>query len=409
MKAITWHGKNDVRVERVPDPQIVNPKDAIIHVTSTAICGSDLHLYAGRIPAMQEGDVLGHEFMGEVVAVGNAVENLKEGDRVVVPFAIACGNCYFCQHDLYSLCDNSNPDAAKLEALYGYAGSGLFGYSHLFGGYAGGQAEYVRVPFADVGPLKVPEGMEDERALFLSDIFPTGYMAAENCNIQEGDTVAVWGCGPVGQFAIWSALKLGAGKVIAIDRFEERLSLARRHEGCKTLNYEDVDVFETLKEETAGRGPDACIDAVGSEAHGASLDHWYDLVKNKLMLETDRGHVLRQVIHSCRKGGTISLPGVYGGFLDKFPIGAAFGKGLQLRMGQTHVHRYLPKLLEYIQNGEIDPTYLITHRGSLEDGPKLYQMFKDKEDDCVKCVLDPSRLTSTNLTEEQQMLAIGHT
>lgn len=389
MKAVTWHGTNDVRVETVPDPKIVNPKDAVIRVTATAICGSDLHLYAGRIPAMQSGDVLGHEFMGEVVEVGNAVEKLAVGDRVVVPFTIACGNCFFCQKDLWSLCDNTNPDAKKLEALYGYAGSGLFGYSHLYGGYAGGQAEFVRVPFADVGPLKVPEGMSDERALFLSDIFPTGYMAAENCDIHEGDTVAVWGCGPVGQFAIWSAAKLGAAKVIAIDRFPERLRLAETHERVHTLNYEQVDVFESLKELTAGRGPDACIDAVGSEAHGTSLDHWYDLVKNKVFAETDRGHVLRQVIHSCRKGGTVSLPGVYGGFLDKFPIGAAFGKGLQLRMGQTHVHRYLPKLLQYILDGEIDPTYLITHRGSLATAPEMYRTFRDKEDECVKVVLDP--------------------
>ena len=391
MKAVTWHAAQDIRVDRVPDPGIVNPKDAVIRVTSTAICGSDLHLYAGRIPAMQSGDILGHEFMGEVVATGNAVETLQIGDRVVVPFTIACGNCFFCKKDLWSLCDNTNPDAPKLEALYGYSGSGLFGYSHLYGGYAGGQAEYVRVPFADVGPLKVPEQMTDEQALFLSDIFPTGYMAAENCDIREGDTVAIWGCGPVGLFAIWSALKLGAGKVIAIDRIDERLRLADAQHVAdgrvKTLNYEKVDVFESLKEETAGRGPDSCIDAVGSEAHGTSLDHWYDLVKNKLLLETDRGHVLRQVLHSCRKGGTVSIPGVYGGILDKFPIGAAFGKGLQLRMGQTHVHKYLPKLLKYIEDGEIDPTFLITHRGTLDDAPGLYEIFKDKEDECVKVVL----------------------
>lgn len=403
MKALTWQGKQDVRIENVPDPKIVNPRDAIVKVTSTAICGSDLHLYAGRIPAMQAGDVLGHEFMGEVVEIGSAVQNLQIGDRVVVPFAIACGNCFFCKSDLQSLCDNSNPDAAKLETMYGYAGAGLFGYSHLYGGYAGGQAEYVRVPYSDVGPLKVPESISDERALFLSDIFPTGYMAADNCDIHDGDVVAVWGCGPVGQFAIWSAVKMGASKVIAIDRFDARLRLAHTHERVETINYEDVDVFETLKEMTSGRGPDACIDAVGSEAHGASLDHWYDLAKNKLSLETDRGHVLRQVIHSCRKGGTVSLPGVYGGFLDKFPIGAAFGKALQLRMGQTHVHRYLPKLLRYIENGEIDPTYLITHRCHLEDGPEMYQTFQEKEDDCVKVVLTPESVaTKKPMTQSLQ-------
>jgi threonine dehydrogenase-like Zn-dependent dehydrogenase len=389
MKAVTWHGKEDVRVDTVPDPSIINPRDAIVKVTATAICGSDLHLYAGRIPTMMEGDILGHEFMGEVVAVGSHVENLKVGDRVVVPFTISCGGCFFCKRDLWSLCDNSNPNASMLEKLYGQSGSGLFGYSHLYGGYSGGQAEYVRVPFADVGPLKVPEGLSDEQVLFLSDIFPTGYMAAENCDIKPGDTVAVWGCGPVGQFAIWSALKLGAGKVIAIDRFPERLRLAREHVGAETLNYEEVDVFESLKEKTGGRGPDACIDAVGTDAHGASLDHWYDIVKEKLMLETDRGHVLRQAIHSCRKGGVVSIPGVYGGFLDKVPIGAAFGKALQFRMGQTHVHRYLPKLLDYILENEIDPTYLITHRMPLEKAPEMYHIFQEKEDECVKVVLKP--------------------
>lgn len=389
MKALTWQGKEDVRIETVPDPGIVNPKDCIIRVTSTAICGSDLHLYAGRIPAMKAGDVLGHEFMGEVVETGSAVETLAIGDRVVVPFTIACGNCFFCQKDLWSLCDNTNPDAKKLEEMYGYAGSGLFGYSHLYGGYAGGQAEYVRVPFADIGPLKVPESISDEQALFLSDIFPTGYMAAENCNIQEGDIVAVWGCGPVGQFAIWSAVQMGAGKVIAIDRLSERLRLARSHERVTTLNYEHVNVFDALKHMTAGRGPDACIDAVGSEAHGTSLSHYYDLIANKLSLETDRGYVLREVIRSCRKGGTLSLPGVYGGVLDNFPIGAAFGKGLQVRMGQTHVHRYLSKLLSYIQDGAIDPTYLITHRMNLQDAPEMYRIFENKEEECVKVVLSP--------------------
>ncbi|QDT78493.1 Formaldehyde dismutase [Gimesia maris] len=387
MRAVSWHGKEDIRVETFPDPQIVNPRDAIVKVSLTAICGSDLHLYTGRIPTMQAGDILGHEFMGEVVAVGHEVTNLKIGDRVVVPFTIACGGCYFCKHDLWSLCDNSNPNAWMVEKLYGHSPSGLFGYSHMLGGYAGGQAEYVRVPFADVGPITVPEGLSDEQVLFLSDIFPTGYMAAENCQIREGDTVAVWGCGPVGLFAIWSAYKLGAGKVIAIDRFPERLKLAREYCKAKTLNYEEVDVFTMLQELTGGRGPDSCIDAVGSEAHGTSLDAWYDLAAEKLMLETDRGHVLRQVIHSCRKGGTISIPGVYGGFLDKVPIGAAFGKGLQLRMGQTHVHRYLPRLLEFIREGELDPSFLITHRSSLEQAADMYRIFEQKQDECIKVVL----------------------
>jgi len=389
MKAVTWHGKEDVRVENVPDPQIVNPRDAIVKISLTAICGSDLHLYINRIPTMESGDILGHEFMGEVVALGSEVTNLSVGDRVVVPFTISCGGCYFCKNDLYSLCDNSNPNAAIAEKIYGHSPSGLFGYSHMLGGYAGGQAEYVRVPFADVGPIKVPEGLEDEQVLFLSDIFPTGYMAAENCNIKEGDTVAVWGCGPVGQFAMWSARKLGAGRVIGIDRFPERLRLAREYTGATTINYEEVDVFETLQEMTSGRGPDACIDAVGSEAHGLTLDAWYDLAKEKMMLATDRGHVVRQVIHSCRKGGTVSIPGVYGAFLDKFPLGVSFAKGLQLKMGQTHVHRYLPKLLEYIREGELDPSYLITHRMPLERAPEMYRTFMEKEDDCIKVVLKP--------------------
>lgn len=389
MKAVRWYGKQDVRVENVPVPEIVNPRDAVVRITLTAICGSDLHLYAGRIPSMQEGDILGHEFMGEVVAVGPKVETLQVGDRVVVPFTIACGGCFFCKRDLWSLCDNSNPNAGMVEKLYGYSPSGLFGYSHMFGGYSGGQAEYVRVPFADVGPIKVPEDLSDEQVLFLSDIFPTGYMAAENCDIEKGDTVAVWGCGPVGLFAIWSAFKLGAGRVIAIDRYPERLEMARKQTGAEPLNYEEVDVFEALKEMTAGRGPDACLDAVGTEAHGAKLDAWYDLAKEKLMLATDRGHVLRQVIHSCRKGGTVSIPGVYGGFLDKVPIGAVFGKGLRLRMGQTHVHRYLPKLLGYIREGQIDPSFVITHRMPLDRAAEMYRVFQEKEDECIKVVLTP--------------------
>jgi len=389
MKALQWYGKEDVRVETVPEPEIVNPRDAIVRVTLTAICGSDLHLYAGKMPTMEKGDILGHEFMGEIVAVGKKVDNLKVGDRVVVPFTIACGGCYFCKHALWSLCDNSNPNAAMVEKLYGFSPSGLFGYTHLFGGYSGGQSEYVRVPFADVGPYKVPEGLSDEQALFLSDIFPTGYMAAENCDIHPGDTVAVWGCGPVGQFAIWSAWKLGAERVVAIDRFPERLTMAREQGKAEVLNYAEVDVFETLKEMTSGRGPDACIDAVGTEAHGTSLDAWYDLIAEKMLMETERGHALRQVIHCCRKGGTVSVPGVYGGFLDKMPIGAAFGKGLQLRMGQTHVHRYLPKLMKFIEDGDIDPSFVITHRVPLARASEMYGIFQRKDEGCIKVVLKP--------------------
>jgi threonine dehydrogenase-like Zn-dependent dehydrogenase len=389
MKAVCWHGKHDVCVESVPDPKILNPRDAIIRVTATAICGSDLHLYDRMIPTMESGDILGHEFMGEVIEVGREVKNLAVGDRVVVPFAIACGRCFFCQRQLWSLCDNSNPNAPLVEKLYGYSGSGLFGYSHLFGGYAGGQAEYVRVPFADTGPLKVPHDMPDDRLLFLSDILPTGYMAAENCGIEPGDTVAVWGCGPVGQFAIASAWWLGAERVIAIDRFPDRLELAARHGKAETLNYEEVDVFETLKEMTAGMGPDRCIDAVGLEAHGTSLDAVYDRVKQAVLLATDRLHALRQAIHCCRKGGTVSIPGVYGGFVDKMPLGAAFGKGLRLAMGQTHVHRYMQPLLDRLQGNGFDPAYIISHRLPLDDAAEGYRMFHAKEDNCTKVVLQP--------------------
>ncbi|HAZ44278.1 MAG TPA: glutathione-dependent formaldehyde dehydrogenase, partial [Cyanobacteria bacterium UBA11371] len=328
MKAVCWHGAKDVRVETVPDPKILNPRDAIIKITSTAICGSDLHIYDGFIPTMQKGDILGHEFMGEVVEVGAQVKNLKVGDRVVVPFTISCGNCFFCNRDLWSLCDNSNPNAWMAEKQMGHSPAGLFGYSHLFGGYAGGQAEYARVPFADVGCLKIPDGLTDEQVLFLTDIFPTGYMAAENCNIKPGDTVAVWGCGPVGQFAIKSAYMLGAQRVIAIDRIPERLQMAKEQCKAEVLNYEEIDPGEALKEMTGGRGPDACIDAVGMEAHGTNIDYLYDKVKQAVRLETDRPTALRQVIVACRKGGNVSIPGVYGGFLDKIPMGAAFNKGL---------------------------------------------------------------------------------
>ncbi|MCB1885236.1 MAG: glutathione-dependent formaldehyde dehydrogenase [Geminicoccaceae bacterium] len=389
MRAVCWQGTHKVQVDTVPDPEIEDPRDVVLKVTSTAICGSDLHLYDGFIPAMEKGDVLGHEFMGEVVEVGSGVSNLKVGDRIAVPFNIACGNCDFCREDLYSLCDNSNPDHEKLETLYGQAGSGLFGYSHLFGGFAGGQAEYVRVPYADVGHVKIPAHLPDEKVLFLTDIFPTGYQAAENAGIEKGDTVAVWGCGPVGQFAIRSALMLGAGRVVAIDRVPERLRLAEAG-GAETIDFSETNVLEALKEMTKGRGPDRCIDAVGLEAHGAgSIDAVYDKIKAMTMLETDRPHVLREAIMACRKGGTVSLPGVYGGLVDKFPIGAAFGKGLTFKMGQTHTHRYMRPLLERVERGEIDPTFIITHRLKLDDAPEAYETFRDKRDGCVKVVMTP--------------------
>lgn len=389
MKALCWHGANDVRVDTVPDPKIINPRDAIIKITSTAICGSDLHIYDGFIPSMESGDILGHEFMGEVVELGSAVKNVQVGDRVVVPFTISCGNCFFCNRDLWSLCDNSNPNGWMAEKMYGHSPSGLFGYSHMFGGYAGGQAEYARVPFADVGLFKIPDGLTDDQVLFLTDIFPTGYMAAENCNIKPGDIVAIWGCGPVGQFAIKSAYMLGAERVIAFDRVPERLQMAKEQGKAEVLNYEEVDVGEALKEMTGGRGPDSCIDAVGMEAHGTDAMAFYDKAKQAVRLETDRPTALRQVIVACGKGGHVSLAGVYGGFLDKVPMGAAFNKGLTFKMGQTHVHRYLRPLLERIQNGEIDPSFVITHKMSLEEAPKGYEIFKNKKDNCIKVVLKP--------------------
>ncbi len=389
MKAVCWHGTNDVRVETVPDPKILNPRDAVIKITSTAICGSDLHLYDGYNPTMKSGDILGHEFMGEVVELGSAVKNVSIGDRVVVPFTISCGNCFFCQKDLWSLCDNSNPNAWMVEKVMGHSPSGLYGYSHMTGGYAGGQAEYARVPFADVGLFKIPEGLSDEQVLFLTDIFPTGYMAAENCDIQPGDTVAIWGCGPVGQFAIRSAYMLGAERVIAIDRVPERLQMAKEQSKAEVINYEEVDAGEALKEMTGGRGPDSCMDAVGMEAHGTGLEGFYDEAKQALRLETDRPTALRQAIVACRKGGTVSVPGVYTGFVDKMPMGAFMNKGLTMKTGQTHVHRYFRPLLERIQNGEIDPSYIITHRLKLEDAPHGYEIFKHKRDNCIKIVLKP--------------------
>jgi threonine dehydrogenase-like Zn-dependent dehydrogenase len=390
MKAACWYGSGDIRVESVPDPEIINAQDAIVRVTLTAICGSDLHIYNGFIPGMQKGDILGHEFMGEVVEVGSKVEKLKKGDRVVVPFTICCGRCHFCEEKNWSLCDNTNPNASLLNKLYGASGAGLFGYSHLYGGYAGGQAEYVRVPFADVGPLKVENDLSDEQVLFLSDIYPTGYMAAENCNIKPGDVVAVWGCGPVGQFAIRSAYMLGAERVIAIDDVPVRLQMARDASKAEVLNYSTQDILVELDDRTAGRGPDACIDAVGMEAHGWGIEYAYDRAKQALSLETDRPGVLRQTIMACKKGGTVSIPGVYGGFIDKVPIGAAFAKGLTLKMGQTHAPRYMNDLMERVLLNEIDPSFVISHRVKLKDASSAYDVFNRRIDACTKVVMTPS-------------------
>ena len=390
MKAICWYDKNDVQVEHVPHPTLLNPRDAVIKITCTAICGSDLHLYNGLIPTMKAGDILGHEFMGEVVEVGHAVKNLRVGDRVVVPFPIACGACFFCTNELFSLCENSNPNAWMAEKMWGHSPAGIFGYSHMLGGYAGGQAEYARVPFADVGPIKIPDGLSDEQVLFLSDIFTTGYMAAENCDIKPGDTIAVWGCGPVGQFAIKSAGMLGAERVIAIDRFPERLRMARERAGAETtINYEEEDVYDTLMSLTGGRGPDACIDAVGMEAHAPGVFGAYDRVKQAVMLETDRPPVLRQAMMACRSGGTVSIPGVYGGFIDKVPFGSIMNRALTIKTGQTHVQRYMRPLLERIERGEIDPSFVITHRLRLDEAPRGYETFLHKQDECIKVVLKP--------------------
>jgi threonine dehydrogenase-like Zn-dependent dehydrogenase len=388
MKANCWVDKKTMQVEEVSEPKILNPRDAIVKVTLTAICGSDLHLYNGFIPGMMKGDIVGHEFMGEVVELGSAVTNLKIGDRVVVPFTISCGSCFFCEKDLYSLCENSNPNAWMAEKMWGHSPCGAYGYSHILGGYAGGQAEYVRVPFADVGPIKVNGGLSDEQVLFLSDIFPTGYMAAEQCDIQQGDTVAIWGCGPVGQFAIRSAFLLGAEEVIAIDRFPERLQMAEQG-GAETINYEETSVLDTLKDRTGGIGPDACIDAVGMEAHSPGLMYAYDRAKQAMMLETDRPIALREAIMACRNGGTLSIPGVYGGFLDKVPFGSIMNRSLKIKTGQTHVQRYMKPLLDHIQNGDIDPSFVITHRMKLEEAPDGFQMFNNKEDNCIKIVLRP--------------------
>jgi threonine dehydrogenase-like Zn-dependent dehydrogenase len=390
MKAVCWHGKENMRVDNVADPKIVDSSDVVLKITTTAICGSDLHLYDGYMPTMEKGDIIGHEPMGEVIEVGKAVKKLKKGDRVVVPFTISCGKCFFCEKSLFSLCDTSNPNAEIARKAMGQSPAALFGYSHMLGGFPGGQAEYLRVPFADVGPIKVPDGLSDEQVLFLSDIFPTGYMAAENCGIEPGDTVAVWGCGPVGQFAIQSAWMFKAGRVVAIDRVPERLAMAKKHGKAETINFDEHDVYDTLMEMTKGRGPDRCIDAVGAEAHGSgSFDAVMDKAKAALFLTTDRAHVLREAMMCCRKGGTLSVPGVYLGFLDKVPFGAAMNKGLTIKMGQTHVQRYLEPLMAKIESGAIDPSFVITHRIRIEDAPAAYKTFRDKKDGCIKVVIKP--------------------
>jgi threonine dehydrogenase-like Zn-dependent dehydrogenase len=391
MKALCWHGHGDVRVDDVPDPTIKEPTDVIIKITSTAICGSDLHLLDGYMPTMEKGDILGHEPMGVVVETGRAITRLKKGDRVVVPFTIACGSCWFCQQKLWAACDTTNPNKAMAEKLMGHSPAGLFGYSHLTGGYAGGQAEFLRVPHADVGCLVIENSdLPDEKVLFLSDIFPTGYMAAENAQIRKGDTVAVWGCGPVGQFAIQSAWMLGAGRVVAIDRVPERLELAERVGQAEVLNFDTIDIYDRLQEITKGRGPDACIDAVGAESHGAGgIDAMIDKLKGAVKLTTDRIHALRQAIYCCRKGGTVSVPGVYVGWPDKFPMGMLMNKGLTVKTGQTHMHNYMKPLLQMIEAGKIDPSAIITHRLKLDQAPEGYKKFRDKKDGCIKVVLQP--------------------
>jgi len=389
MRALCWHGKQDIRCDSVPDPKIEHPRDAIIKMTSCAICGSDLHLYDGFMPGMKSGDIMGHEFMGEVVEVGSENKKLKVGDRVVVPFTICCGECEQCQRGNWSVCERSNRNKDLAEKAFGHTTAGLFGYTHLTGGYAGGQAEYVRVPYADVTPVKIPNGLTDEQALFLGDIFPTGWQAAVQCDIQPTDTVAIWGAGPVGQFAIRSAVLLGAKQVISIDNVPERLDMARAA-GAITINFDDEDVGDRLRELTANKGPEKCIDAVGLEAHAtASLDSMYDRAKQAMMLETDRPHVLREMIMVCRPAGVLSVPGVYGGLVDKIPFGALMNKGLTVRTGQTHVNRWAEDLLQRIEEGQIDPSFVITHTVSLEEGPAMYKTFRDKEDSCVKVVLKP--------------------
>jgi threonine dehydrogenase-like Zn-dependent dehydrogenase len=390
MKAICWYGTGDVRYETVPDPKIEHGRDAVIRITSTAICGSDLHLLNGFMPTMEKGDVLGHEPMGVVEEVGRDVRNLKPGDRVVVPFCLACGECWFCQRQKFSNCDTSNRNAEVARKAMGHSPAGMLGYSHMLGGYAGGQAEYLRVPFADVGPIKIESGLPDEKVLFLSDIFPTGYMAAENAEIEPGDTVAVWGCGPVGLFCIKSAWMFGAGRVLAIDDVPERLRMARDRCRAETIDFSKHDVYDTIMELTKGRGADRCIDAVGCEAHGAgAVDAVYDRVKTAVGMGTDRAHALREAIWCCRKGGTLSVPGVYVGYPDKLPFGALMNKGLTVKTGQTHCQKYTRPLLKKIEAGEIDPSFVITHRLKLQDGPNAYKVFRDKKDECIKVVLNP--------------------
>jgi threonine dehydrogenase-like Zn-dependent dehydrogenase len=389
MRALTFHGKHDIRCDSVDDPRIEEPRDAIVKVTSCAICGSDLHLYDGFIPGMMSGDIMGHEFMGEVVEVGSGNKKLKAGDRVVVPFTICCGECEQCQRGNFSVCERTNRNKGIADKMFGHTTAGLFGYTHLTGGYPGGQADYVRVPYADVAPIKIPNGLSDEQVLFLGDIFPTGWQAAVQCDIESTDTVAIWGAGPVGQFCIRSAVLLGARQVVAIDNVPERLAMARAG-GAVTIDFDEESVLERLNELTHGKGPEKCIDAVGLEAHATrSIDSLYDRAKQALMLESDRPHVLREMIYVCRPAGTISVPGVYGGLVDKIPFGAAMNKGLTFRMGQTHVNRWADDLLRRIEEGQIDPSFVITHTVSLQDGPEYYRTFRDKTDGCVKVVLKP--------------------
>lgn len=388
MEAVTWHGEQDVRVSEVPKPELTNPRDAIIEVTATAICGSDLHLYNDYMPAMRDGDILGHEAMGEVVAVGNSVETLAVGDRVVVPFTISCGGCWYCQRGLYSLCDNSNPNTELARSIMGHGTGALFGYSHMMGGYAGGQAEYLRVPYADIGPIQVGDQLSATDVLFLSDVFPTGYMAAENAEIEDGDTVAIWGCGAVGQFAIQSAWMVGADRVIAIDRLPERLNMARAYGNAETIDYREHDVYDRLMEMTGDRGPDRCIDAVGTEAHGKGIDGVSDQLRQRFRLQDDRPYALREAIKSCRKGGTISVPGAYIG-RGMLPLGPMMNKALSINTGQTHVQRYLQPLLEKIEDGEVDPSFVVSHEESLDTAPDMYRTFNAKDDECIKVVLRP--------------------
>lgn len=389
MKALTWHGKHDIRCERVPDPGIEHPRDAIVKVSACAICGSDLHLFDGFMPGMKSGDIMGHEFMGEVVEVGKENTALRPWDRVVIPFTIICGQCDQCRRGNFSVCERSNRNAEQASKMFGHTTAGLFGYSHITGGYPGGQAEYVRVPFADTTHIRVPDTLTDEQVLFLGDILPTGWQAAAQCDIEPTDTVAVWGAGPVGQMAIISALLMGARQVIVIDRVPERLAMAQQ-KGAIPINFDEESVLERLGDLTQGKGPEKCIDAVGMEAHVTrSLDSVYDRVKQAVMLETDRAHVLREMIYVCRPGGTLSVPGVYGGIVDKFPIGASMNKGLTWRMGQTHVNRWTDDLLQRISNGQIDPSFVITHTVGLEDGPDMYKTFREKQDGCIKVVLKP--------------------